>query len=355
MERNKGIDFIKCILPVLVIILHFNNSKGGAGMMLSSGNAVIHEVLLILEAISIGAVNMYMIISGYCLAKKKNRSITKIIILFFEVIIINCFFYCVNAGINKSFSLHDLIIHFIPINYFIWLYASCYIISLWFNPMLDTLNKNQFQFFLITLMLLFSIIPFLTDLYTNMTGNSLNGLSPISEGGSGAGYTVVQFCFCYILGVYLKKYPIQMSARKQTVLLGCALFSVYLNEHINFNTAIEYCNPFVIISSVLIISLATSLKYKKNWFFQRVSQYSFLLFLMHIKLYFIWKHDYYAYFLRETTIKGLLLLVFLITEMYIIALVLSVIYNYLEKKSIRKLLNNNYYLSLEGVKREQYE
>ena len=348
MERNNGITLLKCILPIMVIILHFNNSHGGAGLIASSGNPIEHEFLLLLEALSIAAVNVFVMISGYFLSFRNKRNLNKILFLFVQLILINLGYYAIRAVISGSFSFHGLLLTILPSDYFIWLYSCCYIVSLWINLVIDNVNKKQFE----VLLLLFSAWPTIADGYTNITGNSLMGMSMISNTGNDAGYTIVQFVLDYLLGAYLARYPINNTKKTAVGIAVCSL-AVWGLEHISFSYAIEYCNLFVVLNSFYILALFSKLKTNSNTLLEWVSNKTLLLYLFHTKLYFLWRNKF-ALSASEGTLTGILHILVLIAVMYFCTLLLAdvfqKVFGYFASWMQRKYPA---VLSLNGINRNQ--
>ena len=93
MTRNRGIDLLRSILPLMVIALHFNNSSGGKAIELTKVSLMSHQFILLLEMLSIGAVNLFIIVSGYCLANNDKRTISKPFRLLLTLSLVNFIFY----------------------------------------------------------------------------------------------------------------------------------------------------------------------------------------------------------------------------------------------------------------------
>lgn len=66
-ERKSNIELLRCLLILMVVVLHYNNAEMGGGFAYATG--INYRVLQLFEAASICAVNCFIIISAYFLSK----------------------------------------------------------------------------------------------------------------------------------------------------------------------------------------------------------------------------------------------------------------------------------------------
>lgn len=97
MKRKSGIELLRILLIVFVILGHYVNPKVGAGLTFAKNNIINHNYLLIIYCISICAVNIFVIISGYFLSMSQKRSVRKIIDLILQVIVVRELVYIGSA------------------------------------------------------------------------------------------------------------------------------------------------------------------------------------------------------------------------------------------------------------------
>ena len=74
-ERNSGIELLRILAAMGVIILHYNNAEIGGGLKYSSGWNLL--MLQLLQNTAICAVNVFVLISGYFLSRSGRRDCTK--------------------------------------------------------------------------------------------------------------------------------------------------------------------------------------------------------------------------------------------------------------------------------------
>lgn len=110
---------------------------------------------------------LFIFISGY-FANNKASNVKQILKIWGEM-----FFYSIVSYMfallyfDQTFNVKDLVKYCFPFTFKIWWYASCYILLLVFSPyvkvMLDILTDKQLFKLIITLVVLFSILPTLTN------------------------------------------------------------------------------------------------------------------------------------------------------------------------------------------------
>ena len=73
-ERNYGLDVLRCVAMIMVVILHFLDKGGLLRTLSDEGNFTAKDVTAwLLEALCIVAVNLYMLMSGYLLYQGRFR------------------------------------------------------------------------------------------------------------------------------------------------------------------------------------------------------------------------------------------------------------------------------------------
>lgn len=332
-ERNFKFDYMRNILAIFVIILHFNNSKGAGGLTLTNG--ISKEIIYITESFAICAVNCFLILSGYFSCDKKTQNANKVILLFMKVIGYQTIMYFIFSFIEQSFTFSGLIHKAIPINYFVWLYCTTYLLSPWLNKVIENISNKQFIQFLLILGSLFVIYPTIVDIYCGIFGTTINGISTISSTDSGAGYTLIQFILSYYLGAYLKKYPLHLSKIKCLLgyLVNCII--IFLIMHFTMN-AIYYNNLFVVMSAFFLTSVFEKMEFSENKTMNYLSKYTFDIYIVHCLILKIWHILPLEKFLLNPVIT-IVTLIAMVVLMYVVSLIISIFVNFLFKPIIKKI------------------
>lgn len=278
--RIASFDWLRIVLTFFVIVLHFNNSNGGAALAYTSENPFGHELALLSESICICAVDAFMILSGYFLCQKQERRISKVILLFATVMGYNSFFSISNMIVNGNYLLKNYIHSFIPINYFVWLYTVIYLLSPWINIIFNTLDKKKIRLLLCVCILLFVIYPTVIDIFTGITGTTINEISTISATDSGAGYTLVNFFVMYLIGAYLRNYKMNFSPIifVEGYIIGVLLTMITLHFTMN---GTYYNNIFVVISAVFLVLFFQSIRLPKMTVVTTLASLAFPIFIIH--------------------------------------------------------------------------
>lgn len=92
-SRNGSIDLLKILLIFYVMTIHV----GGIGTGVVPFDSKEMLMIYFLEAVSIPAVDTFVIISGYLLSEKKKIRISRPLELICEVIFVNLAFYLIGG------------------------------------------------------------------------------------------------------------------------------------------------------------------------------------------------------------------------------------------------------------------
>lgn len=220
-----------------------------------------------------------------------KRNGWRIFELIIQVILFNYFIYGMKCIFGyDQFSIRTFVTRIIPVNYYVILYCTTYLVSPYINIVLNALPINKLRSFVVGLAILFSGVPTIIDCLVEITGNNFYGLSPIGLYGSQYGYTIVNFILMYILGAALRKCMFFSRIKTRYCCYGILFSSItlvgwaYLNDIIGFGverSAWEYCNPIVILESLLILTLFLRLKLGSINLINILSKATFTVYLLH--------------------------------------------------------------------------
>lgn len=317
-------DLLRVILSVMVIALHFCNSNGGGGFTYSNGNPAAYEFMLLLESVSICAVNCFMMLSGYFQVKSQKRTIRKPIFMMGAVVCYNALFYVIDVFLGNPFSVSSLIRMTLPINYFAWLYCTVYLISPWINLCLVKLSKKEFRFMLAVMSVLFVVWPTVVGMYTGITGTTILGISTVSASDHGAGYTLVQFVMGYLFGAYLQLHKTSLTARQCSAgyLVSCAV--TFLLIHLSM-AAIEYSSVFVVASAFFLTAAFTKWELHLGSVCTALASQSFNVFLTHGLMHGLWERMPLAQLGESGILQTALLTLWAVAAMYAASLAISIV------------------------------
>jgi len=207
-ERDSNFELMRCVAMLMVIVLHFNNASMGGALRFIEPNSSGYYILHFFESITIPAVNAFIILYGYFDSRKNTRVIRKPVLLILFVVGYNLLFYFFGlaSGIY-IFSLRSFVSQLIPANYYVILYATLFLVSPYLNVILSKLSKIRFEQMLGLFIILFSLLPTLTDAAFDLVNiNGIIGISPVGLHGADAGYTIINFMLLYLIGGYISRY-----------------------------------------------------------------------------------------------------------------------------------------------------
>lgn len=336
-ERSSNIELLRIIIIIGVIILHINNRAIGGAFNFTEGNVINSTLLYVIESFFICSVNVFIIISGYFLCKSKKRDFWKVISLIFQVIFFKVVVYGINCILNfEIFSFKTLIINCLPTNYFVILYCVLYIISIYFNKVINILSKKELKRMLIIFLIIFAFYNTIIDVGNSFLGNILNPLSSIGAEGTQAGYTIVNFSLMYILGAYIRISEIEKKIKKRYLIISLIICVALLSVWAKFDeiTAWEYCNIAVIFEAICLFMLFLKIDLKTNKFINSLAGAAFTVFLVHT---FFFKFVDINYFVTKNPIVLILFLVIFAMLIYVISWIIYLIYNKINNLILNKL------------------
>ncbi len=193
-ERNYGIDLLRLVSMLMVVILHV---LGQGGILKNISNLTLKgESFWSLEILCYCAVNVYAIISGYVGYKSKHRGRSLVSlclqVLFFSMLITGADLLIALRN-GSPISLASTVLNFLPSIRSYW-YFSAYFCLFFFMPILDKIidcvpRKNLRS----AAAFCFLIFCCWTQLYTKVS--NLNG-----------GYSVLWLAVLYLVGAYISRY-----------------------------------------------------------------------------------------------------------------------------------------------------
>ena len=267
-ERNLGIDLLRCVAMIMVVMLHLFN-RAGAGSAIA-GNETVKELAVPLRIFLAGCVNIYAIISGYVMLKSKFR-LSKIIELWLQVFITGVTLSIVSSLIIPgSIPTSIWVRSFMPVTQKEFWYFSAYVGVFMLSPIVNkgilSLTRNQSLALLFGCFSLFSV--------GTIAGRTYIG-DPFSMG---SGYSVIWLLVLYIMGACMKQSGFLSKTKKSWLFL--ALFVSYnlcwlINWVLNLEGIPEsiadldgllsnYVSPFLTVNAVLLLSLFSKIDIKNK-------------------------------------------------------------------------------------------
>lgn len=211
-NRNIKIEALRFVSMIMIMILHYFNQ--GHVLQLTNPDDSLYSLVWVIEGICYISVNIYMLISGYFLSEKKYS--WRRLINFYSTV----FFYSLTLSIGlQLFHKVNLdfktILSVFPIvgsrsNWFVSVYFAILLISPFLNNIINSINQILYKRMLLIIFCLFSFIP--TIFFWNDQFNVNDG------------YSILWYCFLYLLSAYVKKYGIQVRLWKLIIMILSIFF-----------------------------------------------------------------------------------------------------------------------------------
>ena len=359
--RNSSYELMRIISMFLIVldhvILHGN-------LLDNCTNSAVTLILRFILFLTLVHVNSFILLTGYFQSQStfKQSSLWSVINAnwFYRVIILTIFLSFGIITVDKVLFIKEIL----PINlneyWFVKCYLLLYCISPFINKCLSSFDKKDFQKLLIVLFLIFSILPPITGLHFFDNDS----------------HTLYHFTFIYIIGAYLRRYPLNESYlfKKmsnnlyQITLVIIFLISLCFN-FINYSffssltnispvlkefagyfvkTAKMYNNPLIVIQSIAYFALFGTFVINSK-FINKMASLTLGVYLIHDNSFV---RDVLYKFLKVdngpvSSYKVILYVLVVAIIIYIICLIIEfvrkVLFKVIYNLKISNKIRNNYY------------
>lgn len=292
--RNSNFELLRIVSIFLIVLWHIIMH---GNVIENCTNPAIKILLEIIMFCMIVHVNSFILLSGYFQSKSKFK-LSKFIKLFLQVVFysLGILLIAIKLGWIQNYTIvtfiNNSLLSSLNNYWFIKMYMVTYVFSDYMNKFVDRLSRIEYKNFLVISFIMLSIVPYIT-------GNTVV---------FNDGYSFMNFMFIYMIGAYLRKYPLKetyhfknMSTNGYRVFLLFSFFSLafinFLIHHFALETNgmsnifseistrigssnIYYSTPFVIIQTILYFEFFKTLKIQ-NTFINKISACVFGIYLIH--------------------------------------------------------------------------
>lgn len=294
--RESNYELLRIVSIFFIVLGHIINHSNLLNMTYGTSNFILRIIFFFI----IIHVNCFMLITGYYQSKstfKLKRLINLTLQIAFYNLLINSILKItglVNYS-NSEFLTQTLFYNFNSY-WYIQCYFIIYLVSPFFNRLIDHLDKIQFKKLIIVLVCCFSIFPFLT-------GGLLYKLD---------GYSIVHYITLYFIGAYIRKYNLNKNLFKKKniyqkrmiytiIIIGCFIFntSLFYLQHfmygldsnvlkkiasIIYDFRLNYSNPIIIVQSLAMFLYFGTFQFK-NKFINKISSLTLGIYIIHESFY----------------------------------------------------------------------
>ncbi len=251
-QRNYGIDALKTISMLMVVVLHLFGHGGVLDALVK--DSLGYYIAWGVEVLCYSAVNVFALTTGYLMAKRKWK-LSNILSLWLQVFFYSVIISLIVAIINPEvIGIKFIIKTLMPVCMGSWWYFTAYfglfLLMPFVNKMMDSLSKRQTAILVGILIVLFVVI---------------ETLSPVAPFKLNGGYSMLWLVVLYIIGAGIKRYNFGIKLKKRwltLIFLLCAILAsaskivirLITNKVLGYeaydNILISYTSPLVVIMAV---------------------------------------------------------------------------------------------------------
>lgn len=265
--RNYGIDFLRMISMIMIVMLH---TLGHGGILRSVSFLSVHyQIAWLLEVIAFGAVNTYAMISGFVSVdshfKISNILILWLQVLFYGILINTVFFFLLPESRNTSGWIQALF----PVTrkeyWYFTAYAGVFFLSPFINQMFRNLSEKQIKTLFCFIFVVFSVVPSISQTFTPQQDVFYTG----------DGYSVFWLTLMYLLGACIKKLNLVSHSKKKKY------FILYF-----------FCILITWSSKILVENISDQRIYSGFFFFDSL-YFAFYCSVCHVIASCFWQHEFF--------------------------------------------------------------
>ena len=283
-ERESGIELLRIVSMLFVLILHFIGSIG-LPTRLETERLPIDSLKVILECAALIGVNCFVLISGYFGIRPRIHS--------FVSLFLQCVFYSLGIYIILGwlgylpFNSQETTSALLVFSQDRWWFVSVYVVLYMISPMLNKFAEHASRKEFVNALFLLAVVDIFWGFFLQ---------SPYNP----EGYTLYHFIFIYMTGRYLKFW--YQPGKNKNRYLAVFIFCILLNAGIYFGKlsfipysvgkyfgTLHYHNPLTIIAAITFFMYFRNLHIKSkaiNW----ISTSAFAIYLIHLHPQVYWPH-----------------------------------------------------------------
>lgn len=284
-RRNSGIELLRIVLMIMILILHFCEKPGFNAV--DYFDLKIKYTCWILEAFCIVAVNCFVLITGYFLVKSECK-IKKVINLWGQILFYTLIIWLIfKVFLKDKVTLVSTLGSFFPIilktYWFVSIYVVLYLLAPYLNKCIQNINEKELKRLIFILVAISNISSFLISF----------GFPVIDDSN---GYGILWFVTLYLIGAYIRLY--YKPNKRKTYMVKYVFISILiliskfifiklikngiLERDINIGALYKYNSITVLLSSVCLFLFFKDLKIKNKKIENAILKISPLIFTTYI-------------------------------------------------------------------------
>jgi len=181
-KRIVSIELLRILAMMMVVMLHYLG-KGSLLQELTGELTLNGYIAWVLESLSVVAVNVYMLISGYFLVESGFK-MSRLVELLCQVLFYTVFVPVILGGLGiislKDFTIYNILLNLLPIQMNQYWFVTAYVIMYLFSPVLSaaakSMKKEQLKYTILGLLLFFSVSKTILPVELAIDNNGYDGL-----------------------------------------------------------------------------------------------------------------------------------------------------------------------------------
>lgn len=254
VERNYGVDLLRCVSMFMVVILHVL----GFGGVLDEAKGNAYSVAWLLEIICYCAVNCFALITGYVSCNKRYR-ISRYISTWLQVSFYSFFITLLYFLLERQIGIGTLFFSAFPVfshkYWFFTAYTGMFLLIPIMNQFIQTASKKLINYTIVSILIIVSVY--------NPLSVYIFGGDPFSLNG---GYSFIWLSLLYLVGAWLNEN--RQGCVKNAWLCFCIVLLVIVTWIIKLYSKdkyveeifVSYCSPTIIWISVFMVMLFSGIR-----------------------------------------------------------------------------------------------
>ena len=251
-ERDSNIELLRIVCMLFILIHHFIVHSLAPGLMVRDGDINPYRIAcIVINGFVYVGVNCFILISGYYGIKFKLRSLFNLycICVFFALLAALMKACVTDVQVNKSL-LYTILL---PFSHSDWWFIKCYVALFLIAPVLNKAAQNLGRKEFITVIVLLTVLNIYLGYYWHQHNSD--------------GYNLMQFIYVYLIGAFLRRFPLKRLDRKYSMILylsGALLWSLISILSVKWRVPhwvpFYYNNPLVILATVGLFVFMTRIE-----------------------------------------------------------------------------------------------
>ena len=289
--RSSGIELLRIFAMFLVLTSHYIHGGIGGGFSYVQSGSINELLLYLLECISVCAVNIFVLITGYFMSVKKETDIRKPLDLVIRCLVFLTA-YCVTVSIiqREIISFDSINSGILPSYWFVIIYSILFILSPYINRSISACSDRQLGILALLVFVFFSVIPIMLDSISFYSYRMFSWASPIGGSRDNAAQMIC-FVSLYIIGAYIRRIDHKIiNAKMYKLILALVLVIildlvwVLFDKTVYREVLVQFVlhNPLIITEAVLLFMIFRRLNLRSNRVINRTAGAAFSVYITHL-------------------------------------------------------------------------